>query len=414
LHIFRTKERSRVIRGAENVDMGSGARIINGSGNGGSPRSPKHPLLIVDDEPEVLASLRSMFRRDYKVFAAERPEAALEILRCGEPVHVVISDQRMPGMTGTEFLARVRTDFPDVIRLMMTGYADIDSVIGAINEGNVYRYIGKPWDPTELASVVKQASEQYELMDERRRLLRELEEANRLKTAFITVASHELNTPLTIVLGMLQLAVAKNADDGVKTYLERSLRAAERLHRRLTTTFKLLEDGDFNRTLDLQPVACERIVAEIVQDMEPFFKLRRQALLTSIDPPNLVVKASRPHLRDVLENLLSNAIKFSRDDAEIRLSAKRSGDHAIIEVSDHGVGIQPEDQPHVFKPLFSTLDTLKHSTGEYGYCKRGMGLGLAIAKRFVEMHGGTITFETNPHDGTVFRLTLPLGETQAS
>ena len=111
----------------------------------------------------------------------------------------------MPGMTGVELLSRVREEFPDVIRLMMTGYADVNSVVNAVNEGNVYRYIGKPWDPDELTSVIRHAFEQYRLVGERRILLRELEEANRLKASFITLASHEFNTPLTIVQGMLRL-----------------------------------------------------------------------------------------------------------------------------------------------------------------------------------------------------------------
>ncbi|HVJ80410.1 MAG TPA: hybrid sensor histidine kinase/response regulator [Planctomycetia bacterium] len=390
------------------TENGAGVNVANGSvGNGARPA--KHPILVVDDEPEVLASLRSMFRRDYRVLAADGGQSALSTLK-NEDVHVVITDQRMPGMTGTELLAAIRKEHPNVIRLMMTGYSDINSVVGAINEGNVYRYIGKPWDPDELSSVVRQAVEQYELQDERRRLLRELREANQLKTAFITVASHELNTPLTIVLGMLNLAIAKNADEGLRNYLERSLKAAERLHGRLTATFKVLEDGDFTRTLDLQPTSCRRLFEEIVLDMEPFSKLRDQRLEVKIDPPELSLQASRPHLRDVLENLLSNAIKFSPDGGTIELVARRDGDRAILEVRDRGIGICAEDKPHIFKPIFSTLDTMRHSTGDYGYCKRGMGLGLAIAKRFVELHGGTIGFESTPSGGTSFRISLPLAE----
>src|SRR5215207_1509013 len=158
--------------------------VANGTTNSASCSSlnlkPSHkpPLLIVDDEPEVLASLRSLFRREFKVLTAERADQALDILRLGADVHVVITDQRMPGMTGTELLARVREEFPDVIRLMMTGYADVNSVVNAVNEGNVYRYIGKPWDPDELAAVIRDAFRQHRLISERRTLLRELEEAN--------------------------------------------------------------------------------------------------------------------------------------------------------------------------------------------------------------------------------------------
>jgi signal transduction histidine kinase len=368
----------------------------------------KPPILIVDDEPEVLASLRSLFRREYKVLTAERGEQALDILRTGAEVHVIITDQRMPGMTGVELLSRVREEFPDVIRLMMTGYSDVNSVVNAVNEGSVYRYIGKPWDPDELSAVIRQAFERYRLVGERRILLRELEEANRLKASFITLASHEFNTPLTIVLGMLRLAQSKNADDAVKPFLDRALVAAERLHRRLVNTFKVLEHGDFSRTLNLKPTSVQVVVDEAAQEMAPLLKIRKQSLLTRIEPVDLLVTGSHSHLRDVLEALLSNAMKFSKDESSIRLSAVKDGECAIIEVEDHGTGICAADQPHVFEPMFSTLDMLKHSTGEYGYCKRGMGLGLAIAKRFVELQHGEITFSSDPSRGTIFRIRLPL------
>jgi signal transduction histidine kinase len=390
--------------------------IANGPTNGSacSPTnlkpSNKPPLLIVDDEPEVLSSLRSLFRREFKVLTAERADQALDILRLGTEVHVVITDQRMPGMTGTELLSKVREEFPDVIRLMMTGYSDVNSVVNAVNEGNVYRYIGKPWDPEELTAVIRHAFDQHRLIGERRRLLKELEEANRLKASFITLASHEFNTPLTIVLGMLRLAQAKNTDDAVKPFLERSLVAADRLHRRLINTFKILEHGDFARTLNLTPTSVEQVFGEAAQEMGEFLKMRKQSLLTRIEPPDLKVMASQSHLRDVLEALLSNAMKFSKDEASINLSAKRDGDCVVIEVEDHGVGICPADQPHVFEPMFSTFDMMKHSTGEYGYCKRGMGLGLAIAKRFVELQKGSIAFSSEDGQGAVFRIRMPLAE----
>src|SRR5205807_3587807 len=137
-------------------------------------------------------------------------EEALKMLQ-NEEVNIVMTDQRMPEMTGVEFLRQVRGEHPDAIRLLFTGYADIKAVIDAINQGNVFRYITKPWDPDELLTIIRQAAEQFDLLVERKRLLaelqvknRELEQANCLKDAFIKVASHELRTPLTIVTGLTE------------------------------------------------------------------------------------------------------------------------------------------------------------------------------------------------------------------
>ncbi len=113
--------------------------------------SRRHTLLVVDDEPDVVKSVQDLLRLDYRVLGATRPQEGLKLLDEHE-VHVVMSDQRMPEMTGVEFLHRIRGAHPDVIRLLFTGYADIRAVIDAVNQGSVYRYVTKPWDPGEAAS----------------------------------------------------------------------------------------------------------------------------------------------------------------------------------------------------------------------------------------------------------------------
>src|SRR3954447_12485304 len=171
----------------------------------------RHTILVVDDEPDVVKSVKDLLRLDYRVLGATSATEGLRILQ-KEEVHIVMTDQRMPEMTGVEFLGHARGDAPEAIRLLFTGYADIKAVIDAINQGSVYRYISKPWDPDELQALVRQAIEQRDLIVEKSRLMNELTEtnqrlveANRLKSAFIEVASHELNTPVTVMLGMTQL-----------------------------------------------------------------------------------------------------------------------------------------------------------------------------------------------------------------
>ncbi|MCS7033143.1 MAG: response regulator, partial [Phycisphaerae bacterium] len=105
---------------------------------------PRHTILVVDDEADVVKSVQDLLRLDYRVLGCTRASEAMEILR-REEVHVVMTDQRMPETTGVELLHDIRGDYPDAIRLLFTGYADIRAVIDAINQGNVYRYITKPW-----------------------------------------------------------------------------------------------------------------------------------------------------------------------------------------------------------------------------------------------------------------------------
>src|SRR5262245_29769088 len=175
----------------------------------------KPTLLVVDDEPDLVQSVQDLLRFDYRVLGVTRASEGLRVME-KERVHIVMSDQRMPEMTGVEMLRRVKEMHPDTIRLLFTAYADISAVIDAFNEGNVYRYIAKPWEVEELKAVLKQAFEFYQLQEERRKLVNEvqaknmlllsanteLRRANEMKKGFIKVASHELRTPLTILIGL--------------------------------------------------------------------------------------------------------------------------------------------------------------------------------------------------------------------
>lgn len=126
----------------------------------------KHPILIVDDEPDVLFSLKGLLRHDFELHTAESGEEALQILS-DHDIHVIMTDQRMPGMTGVELMKQAKTQYPGAIRIVFTGFADIKAVVEAINNGGLYRYITKPWDPDELIETLHLAAQRFTL-DRRR------------------------------------------------------------------------------------------------------------------------------------------------------------------------------------------------------------------------------------------------------
>ncbi|MBW4692488.1 MAG: response regulator [Lyngbya sp. HA4199-MV5] len=130
-------------------------------------RTKKAKMLVVDDEPDNLDLLYRTFRRDFQVLKAESGVRALELLASEGEVAVIISDQRMPEMKGTEFLSRTVPQFPDTMRIILTGFTDVEDLVEAINSGQVYKYITKPWDPNELKAVVQRAAETYELLKQR-------------------------------------------------------------------------------------------------------------------------------------------------------------------------------------------------------------------------------------------------------
>ncbi len=389
------------------------------------PERRRQTLLIVDDEVDVLESLRHQFHRTYRVLTSPSGSAAIELLQNND-VEVILSDQRMPGMSGDVLLRKARELKPDTIRMLFTGYADIQAVISAVNEGHIFRYILKPWDSAELEGIIRQGIEQHDLLAERRRLIAELQEANarlveanvelaragQLKTAFIEVASHEFNTPITLVLGLTELLRLANPDrsDQEQEILRQITSSGRQLARLVTSMLTLLRAEDFRKTLQRQPVALDELIRRVVDQVRPFINARRLQLQLQMADDLGRFEVDADKISAVLINLLTNAIKFTPDGGKISLSARLiASDEAEIVVEDRGVGLEPMALEHLFQPFFTQFDPSRHSSGDFGFCKRGLGLGLCIAKQFVDMHGGRIFAESVESGGTRITAILPRG-----
>ncbi|MGO9816105.1 MAG: ATP-binding protein [Isosphaeraceae bacterium] len=383
----------------------------------------RHTLLIVDDEVDVLESLRHQFHRTYRVLTAGSGGQAMSVLDTNE-VQLILSDQRMPGMQGDAFLCQARRLQPDAIRMLFTGYADIQAVINAVNQGHIFRYILKPWDTVELEGIIRQATEQYDLLAERKRLIAELQAANaqllhaneelaragRLKTAFIEVASHEFNTPITLVLGLTELLKMANPNpaDDEREILRQITASGRQLSRLVTSMLTLLRAEDFRRTLQRSPVELSGLIQNVVDQVRPFIHARQLHLHLAVAGDLGTFEIDADKISAVLVNLLTNAIKFTPDQGQIELSAELDdGDEARICVADRGVGLEPQALEHLFQPFFTQFDPSRHSSGDFGFCKRGLGLGLSISKQFVEMHGGEISAASAQAGGTRITVRLP-------
>jgi signal transduction histidine kinase len=400
-----------------------------------SSRQEQHTFLVVDDEPDILDAIQRLFRKEYRVLAARTAKEALEIV-AEEDVQVVMSDQRMPRMSGIEFLAKLRETRPDIVRVLFTGYSNIDHVIDAINEGHVYRYISKPWKPAELKIFVAQAFEYYESCRERAELLERLTTANerlenqnamlsaaneelkildRMKNVFMEVVSHELNTPIAIILGYVFL-LRKEIDGKFGELTDKALggidSSAMRLKNISTRIFKMLSDEGPASTLNLESLPVSEFIDSVKAHVEPFLHKRQQALQVHIADDIGTIQADREKLTDVFLNLIMNAIKFSNDGQTIHLyiegtEGDEDEDEVMFCVEDQGIGISAEDLAQIFNAFFSTFESRHHSSGDFEFGKRGIGLGLSVAKRFTEMHGGTIEVESVEGKGSRFVVFLP-------
>jgi signal transduction histidine kinase len=381
----------------------------------------RHTVLVVDDEIDVVASVKDLLRLDYKVLGATRAADGLAMLE-REPVHVVMTDQRMPETTGVELLAKVRDTHPDAMRLLFTGYADIRAVVDAINRGSVYRYITKPWDPDELMAIIREACDRYDLMAERKELMlalqsknteleaanAELKRADELKSAFIRVASHELRTPLTILMGLSDLAARQGgAVEPLAGWIKRINAAGLRLKYLIDQLVAMLTAQQFERKPDLRPTDLGQLLRTAIEDVRPFAEVRRQELRLELPEQAGAINVDEQKIRDSMNHLLLNAIKFTPDGGAITVRARRADGDAFIEVSDTGMGIEAAAMQHVFDRFFTEFDVSHHSSGHFEFGKKGLGLGLSVVKAFVEMHGGTVKVSSEVGKGTTFTICLP-------
>jgi signal transduction histidine kinase len=382
----------------------------------------KHCLLVVDDEPDLVQSVKDLLRFDYKVLVATRAVEGLKIMQ-RETVHIVMSDQRMPEMTGVEFLKTLRDSHPETVRLLFTAYADLNAVTDAINQGNVYRYISKPWEPDELKTVLRQAVDYYDLQQERRRLILEVHEknqqleianeelrrANDVKRAFIRVASHELRTPLTIVMGLSELAKdTPGIRPPLADWMGQIHKASTRLNERVDLVVKMLLAEQFEKRLQLRDVSLASLLRGAAGEVASFVERRRQVL--EVDGPDAlgIVCVEPDKMHDSIVQLLINAIKFTPDGGHIHLGARKNADGASsITVTDSGVGIDAASLPRIFDPFFTRFDVSRHSSGDFEFNRRGLGLGLSMVKLFVEMHGGRLDVHSQLGQGSTFTMVLP-------
>ncbi len=388
--------------------------------------TPKHTILVVDDEEAILTAVERLLRRSYRVLTASSVDAAFALLRA-EPVHLVMSDLRMPDMSGVEFLTFVKEGYPHCVRILFTGYTDTNSAIDAINSGSVYCYIPKPWDPEELRLLIAQAAERYELGRERRMLLLQLRETNevlerrnleleaansklrdldRLKTVFMELTSHELNTPIAILQGHTFL-LGRELGEQHPRHIEALRQSTARLQNITQKMFAALEGNKVEATLELAPARVVDLLEGVRATVVPFLVKRDQTL--EIDcPSDLEMDVDAAKITDAVLHLVINAIKFSADGQTVRVSAAVAQTGEVhLRVADDGIGISDDDLLGIFDPFFGTFANQHHSSGDFGYQKRGIGLGLAIVRNFAELHGGSVDVETKLNAGSTFTIRLP-------
>jgi signal transduction histidine kinase len=381
----------------------------------------EHLIVYVDDERPNRIVFEQSFGNRFNVRALSSAQAALELLR-NEPVAAVITDQRMPDMSGHDLLVKVKQLYPETIRVVITAYSDLDPILAAVNEGLVARYIIKPWDRAEVEQILLWSLEAFTLGRQESALQLRLMQTERLVTLGSMAAAvlHDLHQPLTnLTINIERLGEHAKSLERLKPLVdEASLPKKDRaaLQEILTEVPELARDL----------LTSSKVMTNMTVGLKQFLKAEPTPETTGVDPVPIIHyaigvgretavrargrinydgPASLPKLRigsteltQVLINVTANAAEAllarNKSGGRVAITAADLGASVQLTVDDNGKGMSPEVLRKVGTPFFSTRP-------------EGTGLGVTQCRRLVEGAGGTFRIESVEGQGTTVTFTLP-------
>ncbi len=394
-------------------------------------------VLVADDNEDIREVLGSFLAAlNYQTDVAFDGQRALDLFK-SHPYDVLICDLQMPRLEGLSLLEEVKAVDPDAVVIILTGNGTLETAVKALRLG-AYDYLLKPVeDMAAFGRLIERAYKHRALIMENRRLVAELQKVNaqletevaarthelqianeslrsldRLKNDFISVVSHELRTPLSVLALEAQLLVNERhtlPPEKLQEIFEAFQLNTRRLQIQIDNLldFALIERGELE--LDFRLCSVNRIVREAVDLYETRAKEKNLEFSLSLQPTTqMSVIADGPRLRSALIQIVDNAVKFTPDGGVITVGVHglvtlpgTEIPAAAISVRDTGLGIEPEVQQKLFT-AFSQGDM--SATRRHG----GMGIGLALAARIVEAHGGKITFKSELGHGSLFAIWIPV------
>lgn len=349
----------------------------------------KQSILCVDDEPANVEALERLLRKKYDVITCiSGQEAVKKIDDLISPLAAIITDQRMPGMTGIDVLKHSQKKFPDTIRILLTGYTDIESVIAAVNEGQIYQYITKPWDPQELLNTVDKAVEKYilrkELAQKNNELMLALEELKSLdqaKSNFMILINHELKTPLTSILSFIELLKETQLNEEQDLYTNRIGKSADRLKKIIDDVLIIVKSETKQLKLKMILQQLKYSTEDIPESVKVLAHQKLQKIRIQL-PPDLIWHDVE-HTKEIFNRLIHNCVKFGPESSEIKIHFSNTENGFLIHIDNSGSQIPESILDKIMKPFFLDENIMNHSVG--------LGLGLTICNSILRMQGSHLT-----------------------
>jgi signal transduction histidine kinase len=355
-------------------------------------------ILIVDDEEVIRDACRQTLANEgYQTFLAVDGTDGLVKIRSEKPALVVL-DIKMPGLDGMHVLQEIRNLDPEIVPVVITGYANLDTAIDAFKRG-AYDFLPKPFSPEELRIIVKRGLERRRLRLESLTLQTEKQH---MQKVFVAMVSHQLRSPLVTVQQGLE-ALVGGFVGGLSDQQTAMLVKLKDQVRKLLVLIKdwlnlsRIESGRLAESFG--PVPLAQIVTEVENDFRQPVEAKRIVLRASVPGP-AVVRGDRQALRQMLGNVVDNAVKFTPSGGTVTVTIEESPSGWALKVTDTGPGIESRELPLIF-------DEFYRANGGKERDETGTGLGLPIARKIAEAHSGTIEVESAPGKGSTFTMSLP-------
>jgi len=367
-------------------------------------------LLVEDSERDAALIVWELRQGGYepvhrRVDTAADMNAALD----AESWDVVLCDYAMPAFNGMEALELLRRRDRNLPFIIVSGHIGEDLAVEAM-KGGANDYIMKSNLKRLSPAVQREVREAQERRDKQRvehelrvaeEELRVARKVDQIKDEFIGMVSHELKTPLTVIIGALSLPSSEGDPPQETNYLIRATHAsADLLTVIIDNLLELSRSQQKSLSLKLKPCDVSAVVATVVKKLQG--KSARHKLVTAIPSDVPLIPADSIRVERVLYNLVDNGIKYSPEGGEVRISVSREGKYVTFAVADQGIGIGPKDQRRLFRH-FERLET-------FGREIEGIGLGLKVCQVLVEAHGGRVWCVSTPGAGSTFFFTLPTNE----
>jgi len=350
-------------------------------------------VLFVDDNENNLNSFRANFRKDYEVYTALTSKEGYQLIE-QHNIPVILSDYKMPEENGVLFLEKVKENYPLTVRIMLTGHADMLAVVEAINRGEIFRFLAKPWNEEVLRNSINNAFDIYFTKNLLEKKNKELKKAYVELDKLVFSTAHDITGPLSNIMGLITLLRMEESDP--KEYVDLIEFSAKKL---MATTRDVLSFHRNKRTgLDFRNIRLHQLIKSVM-DEHQYFENSAEVNYTVDTNQDEQFVSDKSRIRFILNNLLSNAIKYQdheKEEKNIKISVHVSTSELQLTIEDNGIGIDLDRQSQIFDIYYRGTNL-----------SNGTGIGLYIVKEAVDLLEGNIELNSTLGQGTKFTITIP-------